>query len=97
MQSSTTQQLQPLPPHPTAQQQLTPLSALLTDKQKYCIRYEGNGSKRWDGKEILVDKDWLESLYDPVSLVDGKAVVLPWSGKKGAYRDWKAVVVGIGE
>ena len=26
----------------------------LKSNSKYCIRYEGNGSKRWDGREILI-------------------------------------------
>ena len=29
----------------------------------YCIRYENNKSKRWDGKELLIDKDWVDELY----------------------------------
>ena len=31
-------------------------------EKNYFIRYEGNGSKRWDGKEITVDGKWLENL-----------------------------------
>ena len=29
----------------------------------YCICYKNNQSKRWDGKELLVDKDWVDELY----------------------------------
>ena len=27
----------------------------------YCIRYEGNNSKKWDGKEILTQAEELET------------------------------------
>ena len=43
---------------------------------KYRIRYEGNSSKRWDCREILLDADWLESLYEPGELIAGKQVSL---------------------
>ena len=38
----------------------------------YCVRYEGNGSKRWDGKTIFVDCRALLDLYDCKKLVPGK-------------------------
>ena len=48
--------------------------------KNYCIRYENNGSKRWDGKEVLVDKELLEELriyrYSP------------WNANSAAL-DWK--------
>ena len=57
----------------------------------YCIRYENNASKRWDGKELLVDKDWLDDLY-PEGIYPGKQLQLPWTGKKGKTVMWNAVV-----
>ena len=57
----------------------------------YCIRYENNGSKRWDGKELLVDKDWVDELY--VDVYPGKRIQLPWTGKKGKTVMWNAVVI----
>ena len=48
------------------------LSSAKLPSNKYCVRYEGNNSKQWDGREILLDGDWLDSLYDPLSLVEGK-------------------------
>ena len=27
----------------------------------YYVRYEGNNNKKWDGREILIDKSYLES------------------------------------
>ena len=59
----------------------------------YCIRYENNASKRWDGKELLVDKDWLDEL-DP-DIYTGKQIQLPWTGKKGKTVLWNAVVVEL--
>ena len=62
-------------------------------KDSYCIRYQNNGSKRWDGKELLVSKEWLEELYPEI--YPGKEVQLPWTGKKGKTVLWNAVVVQV--
>ena len=62
-------------------------------KKKYCIRYTGNSSKRWDGKEIWVDGEWVEELYNPSELTDGKQIRLPWKGKQGRITYWEAVIV----
>ena len=61
-------------------------------KKSYCIRYEGNGSKRWDRKQILVDRETLESVYNVEELVLGKEVVIPWP-KKGEVQNWKGIIV----
>ena len=39
--------------------------------QSYCVRYEGNNSKRWDGKEIWIEATVLEELYEPYQLTSG--------------------------
>ena len=63
-------------------------------KPRYCVRYEENESKRWDGKEVLIDGTWLEHLYKPSDLAPGKRVILPWQGKAGGkITHWKAIVV----
>lgn len=62
-------------------------------KRKYCIKYEGNGSKRWDGKKITVNSETLESLYDTKELVVGKDVVIPWPTTNGEVQNWKGVLV----
>lgn len=67
-----------------------PTSSALSTR-KYCIRYENNNSKRWDGKRILLDGEWLESLYPGEDLMPGKVVRLPWK-KKGGVSYWNAVV-----
>ena len=65
----------------------------LKSNSKYCIRYEGNGSKRWDGREILIDEIWMEDIYDPSELtVAGKELRLPWKSKKSVTY-WNAVLV----
>ena len=69
------------------------LAANPPKKQKYCIRYTGNSSKRWDGKEIWVDGEWLEGLYKPSELTDGHRIRLPWQGKRGHVTYWDAVIV----
>ena len=57
------------------------------------MKYEGNNSKQWDGREILVDKSYLESLYDTDELQPGMLVTLPWTGKGGRASSWKARIV----
>ena len=59
--------------------------------KNYCIHYENNESKQWDGKEVLVDKEMLEELYTDIH--PGKKVQLPWTGKKGKTTLWNAIVV----
>ena len=52
------------------------------------VRYQNNNSKRWDGREIWIDSEYMESLYtDPSMLVPGFEVLLPWKGKNstGSY------------
>ena len=38
----------------------------------YCVRYEGNGSKKWDGKTIFVYSKALLDLYDHKELIPGQ-------------------------
>ena len=47
----------------------------------YCIRFEGNSSSQWDGKEIFVEKEWLESLYPRTSITKGHST-LSWEARK---------------
>lgn len=60
---------------------------------QYCIRYEGNNSKRWDGKVIWIDASVLDELYDETELTNGSHVVVPWKGKGNKISHWKAVLV----
>ena len=59
---------------------------------KYCVRYLNNNSKRWDGREIWIDLEFMEALYNPSMLIPGFEVSLPWKGKtKTTY--WNAVII----
>ena len=50
----------------------------VSSSKKYIVRFEGNNSKKWDGREISVDEEWLESLYDPKELTGGKQLHLSY-------------------
>ena len=45
--------------------------------------------KKWDGREINVDSEWLE----PDELRVGKELHLPWPEKGGVEKYWKAVLI----
>ena len=61
----------------------------------YYIRFEGNNSKRWDGKVISIPSSQIEDTYhDQSQLVPGFMITLPWPSK-GSKKviNWKAVIV----
>ena len=60
--------------------------------RRYFIRFEGNESKRWDGKEVELDGGWLESLYLQEDLTAGSKLSLPWPGK-GKVTNWSVIVL----
>ena len=62
-------------------------------KQRYCIKYVHNNSKKWDGRRLWLDGAWLEELYPAEELLPGKAITLPWHKKGGEVSYWSAVVV----
>ena len=62
---------------------------------EYTVRFKGNCSKRWDGKDIVVDGEWLEELYNKEELCPGRVIELPWEGKDGKSVGWRVVIVGI--
>ncbi len=70
------------------------MPAKLPSDIKYSVGYEGTNSKRWDGKEILIDGEWPEDLYNPEDSVVGKEVLLPWAGKRDKVEEWKGILVG---
>ena len=59
----------------------------------YIVRFGGNSSRKWDGKEILLDKGVLDELYDSTELFDGAQLVVPFKGKGGKITHWNAVFV----
>ena len=64
----------------------------LVVNNKYCVKYQDNNSKMWDGHEIWIDSEYRESLYNPSVLVPGFEVSLPWKGKNTTTHR-KAVIV----
>ncbi len=56
------------------------------------LRYQGNNSKRWDGKEIIIDGVWLEDLYNPEDLVVGKEVLYLGLEREAKYENHKAPI-----
>lgn len=65
--------------------------------RRYFVKFEGNNSKRWDGKEIELQGEWLESLYSTEELTPGKKLTLPWPGKGKKVTEWNVVVVDPGQ
>ncbi len=62
--------------------------------QKYCFEYINNDSKRWDGKQVLVNDEWLETLYKPEELTVGKKLRIPYPVKRSSeVVYWNAVLV----
>ena len=59
----------------------------------YCIQYENNNSKRWDGKRVLINGQRLHSVCDMSEIHCGDKIKLPWTAKKGKVQYWNAVVV----
>lgn len=60
-----------------------------------CVRFEGNQSKRWDGKEVLIDYDWIKEEVDATQLLPGSTINIPWPIKGGEIQNWKGIVVNI--
>ena len=52
-------------------------------RQQYTILFDGNNSKRWDGKEMWLDVEVLDELYESNELYHGTNVTVPWKGKEG--------------
>ena len=64
-----------------------------SSRKQYVVRFTGNNSKRWDEKEVWLDSEILDELYDSTELFNGASVTVPWKGKKGKISHWKAVFI----
>ena len=61
--------------------------------KQYVVRFEGNNSRKWDGKEVWVDPEVLDELYDSSELFHGAKIKYPWRGKGGKITHWNGVFV----
>lgn len=64
-----------------------------SSSQQYVVRFNNNNSKRWDGKEVWLDPEVLDELYDSSELFDGANITVPWKGKGGKISHWNAVFI----
>ena len=62
------------------------------ETKSYIVRFEGNSSKRWDGKEVYINAEVLDELYSKDELIDGAQVTVPWKSK-GKITHWKAIFI----
>ena len=62
-------------------------------QNQYCVQFEDNNCKKWDGKKVWLDGEWLEELYQPPQLSPGSKISLPWPGRGGHIKQWKATVI----
>ena len=67
-------------------------TASLDKPKHYIVRFEGNNSKRWDGKESWVEAEILDELYSEAELVHGAEIMVPWRSK-GKITHWKGVFI----
>ena len=56
------------------------------------MQFQGNNSKRWDGKETWVEASILDELYDQAELVHGAEITVPWKSK-GKITQWKGIFI----
>ena len=61
--------------------------------RKHFVMFEGNASKKWDGKTIAVEEEDLEGECSGADLSLGAVVELPYPGKGGKVEHWKGVIV----
>ena len=62
-------------------------------QNQYCVQFEDNNCKRWDGKKVWLDGEWIEELYQPPQLSPGSKIILPWPGRGGHIKQWKATII----
>ena len=67
-------------------------TASLDKPKHYIVRFEGNNSKRWDGKESWIEAEILDELYSEAELVHDAEIMVPWRSK-GKITHWKGVFI----
>ena len=68
------------------------LVSMASDAKSYVVRFEGNSSKQWDGKEVYINAEVLDELYSKEELVHSAQVTVPWK-LKGKISHWKAIYI----
>ena len=68
------------------------MAAVPAKPKRYIVRFEGNNSCKWDGKEVWLDAEVLDELYDETELIHGSTISVPWKSK-GKIIHWKAVFI----
>ena len=64
-----------------------------SNAKQYVVQFEGNNSKKWDGKEMWIDAEALDEHYKASELVHGNSVIVPWRHKGGKIKHWKAIYI----
>ena len=54
-----------------------------SEAQRHLVRFEGNNSKKWDGKEVWLDPYVFDELYDPKELLHGAKLSVPFKVRGG--------------
>ena len=72
-----------------------PLAADIDAPTKYCVEFVENNSKKWDGKRVWLEGEWLSDLFAKDELVPGKRLSLPFPSSRGSSetKDWNAILI----
>ena len=49
--------------------------------KQYIVRFNNNSNRCWDGKEVWLDAEIQDELYDGSELIDGANIIAPWKEK----------------
>ena len=56
--------------------------------KKYFVKFEGNSSKKWDGKIIAVEDEQLDNYSVDDDLHDGAVITIPYPSKTSQLESW---------
>lgn len=82
--------IQPAKKHQTRSTRSTTGGHSQTQRRDYIVRFKGNNSRRWDGKDIIFDGEWLEETYSKEKLCPGRVLEIPYHGK-----GWRVVIMSV--
>ena len=61
--------------------------------KSYVVQFEGNNSRKWDGKKVYIEREVLDELYNSTKLIHGAKILYPWRGKDRKLTHWNAIFV----